>query len=58
MRRDLRDYDDVNDFLNAVRSNQEELVALDEAALNGDSDQMAFVQAAMFALKFHRLPTA
>jgi hypothetical protein len=58
MRRDLRDYESVSDFLEAVRSNREALAALDEAALSGDSEQLARVQAAMFALKFHRLPTA
>lgn len=58
MRRDLRDYESVSEFLEAVRSNQEELAALDDAALSGDSEQLARVQAAMFALKFHRLPTA
>lgn len=56
--RDLRDYDSVTEFLDEVRSNREALRALDEAALSGEQAQLQKVQETMFALKFHRLPTA
>jgi hypothetical protein len=56
--RDLRDYDSVTEFLDEVRSNKEVLRALDEAALSGEKAQLQKVQETMFALKFHRLPTA
>jgi hypothetical protein len=56
--RDLRDYDSVSEFLDEVRSNREVLRALDEAALSGEKAQLQKVQETMFALKFHRLPTA
>jgi len=56
--RDLRDYETVSDFLNAVRVNRDALKALDEAALSGDRKQMEMVQAAMNALRTHQLPTA
>lgn len=58
MQRDLRDYENVNEFLDEVRVNRDALKALDEAALSGDHRALEMVRAAMFALRFHQLPTA
>jgi hypothetical protein len=56
--RDLRDYENVNEFLNAVRVDKQALRALDEAALSGEPRQLDLVRAAFFALKDQQLPTA
>jgi hypothetical protein len=56
--RQLKDYESVIEFLEAVRKDKDALSALDDAALSGDQKQLALVKAAMFALKYHQLPTA
>jgi hypothetical protein len=58
MTRDLRDYDTVTEFLEAVRADKAALRALDEAALSGELAQMQKVREAINALKTHQLPTA
>jgi hypothetical protein len=58
MTRDLRDYDTLTEFLEAVRADRAALRALDEAALSGELGQMQKVREAIYALKTHQLPTA
>jgi hypothetical protein len=58
MNRDLRDYEDITQFVKAVEANREELRALDESALSGDQQQLAMVRDAFCLLKHHGLPTA
>ncbi len=58
MKRDLRDYETVTEFVEAVRSDKSALRALDEAALSGELAQMQKVREAMSALKSQRMPTS
>jgi hypothetical protein len=58
MTRDLRDYETVTEFLNAVRADSGALRALDEAALSGERTQLRKVSEAISALRSHNLPTA
>ncbi|HEX5658935.1 MAG TPA: hypothetical protein VFX59_17190 [Polyangiales bacterium] len=58
MKRDLRDYESVSDFLEAVRADKDALRALDEAALSGELAQLQKVREAISALRSHQLPTA
>jgi hypothetical protein len=58
MNRDLRDYEDLTQFVRAVEANKEALVALDESALSGDQRQLAMVRDAFSVLRSNGLPTA
>jgi hypothetical protein len=58
MVRDLRDYESLTEFLEAVRADKAALRALDEAALSGEHAQMQKVREAIDALKVHHLPTS
>lgn len=58
MNRDLRDYEDITQFVRAVEANREELRALDESALSGDQQQLAMVRDAFSLLRESGLPTS
>jgi hypothetical protein len=58
MNRDLRDYEDITQFVRAVEANREELRALDESALSGDKLQLAMVRDAFSLLRESGLPTS
>jgi hypothetical protein len=58
MKRDLRDYETVTEFVEAVRADKEALRALDEAALSGELAQMQKVREVISALRMQHLPTA
>ncbi|MEY4513615.1 MAG: hypothetical protein RLZZ450_5737 [Pseudomonadota bacterium] len=58
MNRDLRDYEDITQFVRAVEANREELRALDESALSGDQHQLAMVRDAFSLLRESGLPTS